>query len=827
MRKWVTLAIWLTAMMAMAVPAKRVKRTIKLEDGSVKEVVLRGDERVHFYEDAEGQAFVQHPSGRFVREEKAVLKARWQKCMEEQQQRLALRREARSRQVVTRAWGDATNPVSGKKKGLVILVNFSDVKMQEMYGNVFFNDFFNKVGFSENGMAGSVHDFFYESSYGKLDLDFDVVGPVTVSKEMAYYGQNDSNGMDLHPAEMVIEACKLADAQGTDFSQYDWDGDGYVDQVFLVYAGYSEASGASENTIWPHEYDLNSAHYYGDGSGTLLLDGVRVNTYAVSSELAGSRGTVADGIGTACHEFSHCLCLPDLYDTDKAVNFGMDAWSVMDYGCYSGQSGIGECPTAYTSYERMYCGWLTPVELKKPQNIQGLKALASNPEAYILYNEGNRNEYYLLENRQQEGFHRYDPGHGLLVIHVDFNKNVWINNSVNNVSTHQRVTVIPADNVLSSSSLGGDVWPGTSGNTSLTDNSKPAATLFNANTDGRMLMGKPIEQITERNGLVSFVFDGGIPLPQLAVPQGLVLTGVTADGFTISWQPVEHASSYELELVAEGDDAPLSPAESILVQEDFSGFNNGKTADGTQDVASKLDEYTRTPGWEGAKLYTTPRDEVKMGSGAGNGRLRSPWFQVVQGGVTILVEARAYKNDEADLVVGCGNEYWGEMDMFTVRLNTEDGIYLYTVTGLSDNCYVYLNGVQRSYVSKMIVFDGLFSQDELSGFFAQAKRVVSSEASSVNALFRQYFTTESTSYTFTELPLDKNYQIRVRAMADGYEDSEWSDTLEAYGLTAIKGVGAKEGKEAGDVRIYDMMGRSLDVYPVRGVYIRNGRKFIQ
>ena len=101
-----TLAVWMTAMMAMAVPAKRVKRTIKLEDGSVKEVVLRGDERVHFYEDAEGQAFVQHPSGRFVREEKAVLEARWQQLMEAQQQRLALRKEARSRRVVTRALGD-------------------------------------------------------------------------------------------------------------------------------------------------------------------------------------------------------------------------------------------------------------------------------------------------------------------------------------------------------------------------------------------------------------------------------------------------------------------------------------------------------------------------------------------------------------------------------------------------------------------------------------------------------------------------------------------------------------------------------------------------
>lgn len=821
-----TLAVWMTAMMAMAVPAKRVKRTIKLEDGSVKEVVLRGDERVHFYEDAEGQAFVQLPGGHFVREEKTVLEARWHQLMEAQQQRLSLRKEARSRRVVTRAWGDVINPVSGQKKGLVILVNFADVKMQGKYGNAYFNDFFNKVGFSENGMAGSVHDFFYESSYGKLDLTFDVVGPVTVSREMAYYGANNKAGNDQHPAEMVIEACQQADSLGTDFTRYDWDGDGYVDQVFVVYAGYSEASGAGENTIWPHEYDLNSAKYYGDGSGALLLDGVRVNTYAVSSELAGTSGSVADGIGTACHEFSHCLCLPDLYDTDKAGNFGMDAWSVMDYGCYSGQNGIGECPTAYTSYERMYCGWLTPVELKEPQNIQGMKALATSPEAYILYNEGNRNEYYLLENRQQEGFHRYDPAHGMLIIHVDFNKNVWINNSVNNVSTHQRVTVIPADNVLSFGSLSGDVWPGTSGNTSLTDSSKPAATLFNANTDGRRLMGKPIEQITERNGLVSFAFDGGIPLPQLAAPQGLALTQVTDDGFSVSWQPVEHASSYELELLTGGNDTPLRPEEAVLIREDFSGFNNGKTADGTQDVASKLDEYTQTPGWEGAKLYTTPRDEVKIGSGAGNGRLRSPWLQVTQDCMTLIIRARAYNKDAAQLVVGYGNEYV-EFDMFQIPLQPTDGNYLLYMQNVAGTGYVYVGGLQRLYLSQFIVLDGQYSQGDLSEFLNGSRQVVAHTATRAEASSRQFFLTENTSFTFTGLSLQQNYRIRVRALADGYADSEWSETLSLADLTPVEKVKMVDGNVLRDVRIYDLMGCPADAGSKRGIYIQNGRKVMK
>ena len=822
-----TLAVWMTAMMAMAVPAKRVKRTIKLEDGSVKEVVLRGDERVHFYEDAEGQAFVQHPSGRFVREEKAVLEARWQQLMEAQQQRLSFRKEARSRQTMTRAWGDATNLVSGQKKGLVILVNFSDVKMQEQYGNAYFNDFFNKVGFSENGMAGSVHDFFYESSYGKLDLTFDVVGPVSVSREMAYYGADGADGNDQHPAEMVIEACQQADLLGTDFTRYDWDGDGYVDQVFVVYAGYSEASGADENTIWPHEHDLNSAKYKGDGSGSLLLDGVRVNTYAVSSELAYTSGTMAAGIGTACHEFSHCLCLPDLYDTQSSANFGMDAWSIMDYGCYSGQRGIGECPTAYTSYERMYCGWLTPTELKEAQNIQGMKALASNPEAYILYNEGNRNEYYLLENRQQEGFHRYDPSHGMLIIHVDFNKNVWINNSVNTVGAHQRVTVIPADDVLTSSTLSGDVWPGTSGNNSLTDSSKPAATLYNANTDGRKLMGKPIEQIMERNGLVSFAFDGGIPLPQLAVPQGLTLTGVTADSFSVSWQPVEHASSYELELVAEGDDAPLSPEEAILVKEDFSRFNNGKTADGTLDVASKLDDYTQTPGWDGTKLYTTPRDEVKMGSGAGNGRLRSPWFQVKQDGVTILVEASAYKTDVSTIRVGVWTGFQ-EQDIFELNLLSGNSSYLLRLQNLTGDSYVYLQGYRRSYVSSLLILDGIYDDvSELSGLFNISNRVVSYSSSRAGAPSRQYFTSESSSYTFNGLSLEKNYRIRVRALADGYADSEWSETLSLADLTPVEKVKMAGGNVLRDVRIYDLMGCPADAGSKRGIYIQNGRKVMK
>lgn len=828
MRKIIFFSIWLMALMVMAVPAKHVKCAITLADGTKKEVVLRGDEHVHFYEDAEGNAFVRRGKDLFVREEKAVLTERWQKRIEERNELLARRAAVRRSNMQTRAWGDVSNPMSGKKKGLVILVNFSDKKMQARYDNAYYNDFFNKVGFKENDMAGSVHDFFYESSYGKFDLTFDVIGPVTVGKPMSYYGENDESGMDKHPAELVIEACKLADQKGVDFSTYDWDGDGYVDQVFLVYAGYSEASGAASNTIWPHEYDLNSAKYYGDGTGVLSVDGVKVDTYAMSSELAGTSGTTSDGIGTACHEFSHCLCLPDLYDAQNpnSGNFGMNAWDLMDYGCYAGKKGIGECPTGYTSYERMYCGWLTPTELTSPCKVSGLKALAKNPEAYIIYNQANRNEFYILENRQQIGFHSYDPAHGLLIIHVDFDKNVWINNAVNSEKLHQRVTIIPADNNLTDNSLQGDVWPGASGDhTALTDTSIPAATLFNANRDGRKFMGKPIEKIAERNACISFSFDGGIPLPRLDVPVGLQAIQVSPSGFTATWQAVSNATSYELELTEEGGVDSLTPTQAMMLDEDFSGFNNGGTSDGMFDIASKLDEYTKMQGWKGMRLYTTPRNEVKVGSSAGNGTLSSPWLKPTSGNITLLLAARRYKTDAASMIISYASGNY-EQDVFYFGLGETEAYSLMYLQGVNAGCYLSFKGEMRAYISRIMVLDGLFQIDELTEVLGAPMRMIGA-APEHRACSKRTVIVDKNSHVFTGLSADKTYYFRVRALAEGYEDSEWSESFEVQLKTDIKGIETANGNAMKSVETYDLQGRAVRGTAKHGIYIRNGRKILR
>lgn len=503
---------------AMAIPAKPIKKTIKLSDGTVREVVLRGDENIHFYQDAEGLKYMGSEQSGFRLVDSKQIATTWT-------EKLDARNVARAARAPRKAtWGSEKNPISGSKRGIIILANFADKKMTSAHDNAFFNNYFNQVGFNKESHVGSVHDYFYDQSYGKFDLTFDVVGPVTVSKNLKYYGANDEDGNDMYPATMISEAVKLADQQGVNFSKYDWDGDGKVDQVYVIYAGYGEAAGGADNTIWPHEYELSACAEWGDGSGAIKVDGVTVDTYACSSELAGNSGSKVNGIGTACHEFSHCMAIPDIYDTNNA-NCGMGMLDLMDGGSYNGPNNDGEVPCGYTSYERMYCGWLTPTELKSAGSVKDMKSIGGTksgntftniPTAYIIYNDKNRNEYYLLENRQtSDRWFQYGYAHGLLVIHVDFSSSAWKENSINTDSKHQRMVPIAADNKYdtdsfnSDSGIQGKTFPGTKKKTELTDSSTPAATLYNANTSGKKLMSKPITKITETGGTISFDFMGG------------------------------------------------------------------------------------------------------------------------------------------------------------------------------------------------------------------------------------------------------------------------------------------------------------------------------
>lgn len=814
-----SIALAMLTLTASAVPARRTQRTLTLSDGTQVTATLSGDENYHYWKTADGRAFVMNEEN--IPQEISLQQAQ-SKLQAKVQARNAHRIAKRTKHKA--AWGAETNPISGERKGLVILVNYKDKKMQHTQAE--YNDYFNKAGYSDNNCTGSVRDYFLSQSYGKFSLDFDVMGPVTLSKNLSYYGDNDSDGNDKHAAEMVAEAVKLA-VSGIDLKKYDWDGDGYVDQVYVVYAGYGEHADAPANTIWPHEFELSEAAKYNDGPGALTINGVTIDTYACSSELRGSSGNKMDGIGTACHEFSHCLAIPDMYDTSAdGENFGMNVWDLMDYGSYNGEDGYGETPAPFTSYERMYCGWLTPVELTQPCNVNDMPAITKEPVAYLIRNANPKfpGEYYLLENHQQESWDAYAPAHGMLVLHVDFNSNAWKQNTVNNVASHQRMTIIPADGKLSHYNTAGDTWPGTSKKTALTDSSNPAAKLYNLNSNGRKFMGRPIENITEKDGLISFTFDGGKALPQLATPTALPATQVTASGFTAQWQKVEGATSYEVQLTATGNNEG-SIEESIMLDEDFKGFNNGKTQDGNQDVANKLDEYTQTTGWTGLKLFTTPRNEVKMGSSSVAGRLTTPAVSPSNGAITVVIVARWFNEKSNKLQIGYSEgdeqaELRGE-----ATLEKEDAYFAVPIEDVSEGCQVVLYSSNRAYVSRVIVLDGTFSDDDLSTLFKAPVKTIGKRAQAHKSK-SQTVTTAATAYTFTNLTADATYTYRVRALADGFATSNWSEPIQVSLATGIHEATGADDASAQPAALYDLLGHRITGTPQRGIYIKDGRKIM-
>ena len=351
-------------------------------------------------------------------------------------------------------------PVIGEQKGLVILVEYQDVPFT--YGDYdYFNRMLNEEGFSDYGSLGSAKDWFIYNSNGKFLPDFDVYGPVVLPHEREYYGGNDPYGNDKRAEEMVIDACTMLD-DDVDFSVYDRDGDGVIDNVFLFYAGKGEHDSGVKNAVWPHSWNISLGH----PDDEFIYDGVKLDYYACTCEYP-SGYKRPDGIGTFVHEFSHVMGLPDLYVTTYTGGFTPGEWSVMDKGPYNNDRLT---PPNYSSYEKCALGWFDflPLEAGRVE----LPDFATTNVAYALPTDSN-NEFYFFENRQQIGNDEFLPGHGMLVWHIDFKAEVWAMNIVNNARNHQYVDLIEADNVKTESTRAADAFPGSKEVTSFGFDTKP------------------------------------------------------------------------------------------------------------------------------------------------------------------------------------------------------------------------------------------------------------------------------------------------------------------------------------------------------------------
>jgi len=425
------------------------------------------------------------------------------------------RRIAKAAQLNESITSNRTFPRTGSPKSIVILVNFSDVAFVTPNPKNAFSNLLNEPGYSANGGTGSAKDYFKTASFGVSSPDFVVVGPYTLPNSRSFYGENNNDGDDKNPRQMVVDACRAAHADGVNFSVYDTDLDGVVDNVFIYYAGHNEAEGGPKESVWPHRWALSTP---------LNLNNVLISGYACTSELRGSTGSNMCGIGTFVHEFGHVYGLPDYYATNGGTHHTLSNWNVMDGGAYLNN---GRTPPTYSLYDRFQLGWILPTLLKSPLDVS-LAGLQATNKGFIITQTGNHNmngvspnptEFFTLENRQKTGWDTFLPNSGMLITRINFNSTTWRNNGPNNDASLMGVDIIEADGIANTSTLAGDVFPGNRDIRSYSPVSRSGVTY-----------NQPITDINSTGGIISFKFMGGGNRPEIRTDANKVTTFTTLYG---------------------------------------------------------------------------------------------------------------------------------------------------------------------------------------------------------------------------------------------------------------------------------------------------------
>lgn len=466
-----------------AIPADPTPVKVQQPDGSSVTLVLHGDEWLHFNTTEDGYTVVKNNDGYYVYAllEEGQLKAtqvvahdakdrqseevaflaeitKYQVPAMSEENRQKMTEGNHRRQVKLNATRRNAKHAYDNFRGLVILVEFNDMKFSRDDYKEIMNDMINKkdyTGYDNEQFTGSMRDYFYDNSNGKFDPQFDIAGPYTVN-----YSQYDGNDK----ARTIMEAAVDSADVDVNFKNYDCDGDGTVDVIYFIFAGYaSNFSGNDKRLIWPHKTALIN-YYVWDGHqfGKIVKDDVNLGACACSTEMYGwvnNPSTLKiNGIGTICHEFSHVLGLPDFYVTDYSHNNHPGDWSVMAGG---NDNNYGRDPVGYSLYERWAVGFCEEPETINTVSDYTLPPLFQDQKGYRI-NTPNENEFFLLENRQKDLFKwdKYLPGSGMLVFRVDRSDlKPWNENKVNNDSTHLYYKLIRARGDNGNASNSDDVFP--------------------------------------------------------------------------------------------------------------------------------------------------------------------------------------------------------------------------------------------------------------------------------------------------------------------------------------------------------------------------------
>lgn len=572
-RFFAAVLLFMSAITIFAVPSKRLRRTFVLTDGSNVEATLIGNQDVSYYITDDGHIILKtHLGYKLGEREKDDIEALKQSMSSRHARRIG-------------SHASASLSSEGRKYVPLLLVEFKDLPFTIRhsrdsllsYYDQYCNGLRNGERYTGHGSYGSIKDYFVEQSQSQFDPEFVVIGPVRLDSCYAHYGadrMNDRGSVLQHDEnynDFRKEAIKKALELEVDWTVFDNDGDNRVDMLYFLYAGLGQNNGGGSDAIWPKETTTS-----------ITIDDICFATSAACCELQPSQrdaqgnivATKADGIGVFIHELSHALGLPDFYDT-RGTAFGMDIWSVMDYGEYCGD---GYHPVNYTAYERDFMGWESMTTITEPSTLH-IPCFAEGGGGYKVVNEKNANEYYILENRQGMGWDTRlgRIATGLQVTHVDYSSSLWSANSVNTDKYHQRMTVIAANNLYQGSytaksdeeyitTLEGQLFPGKTGNHELTDETTPASVVFTGK-----YMSKPILDIQETEGIITLKI---CPLGTLPKAANLMPTEISDEGFTAQWDEVPGAKYYNVELW--NDDVLLERHDSVQgLKCRFDGLSSG------------------------------------------------------------------------------------------------------------------------------------------------------------------------------------------------------------------------------------------------------------
>lgn len=573
---------------AFAIPADPSPKKALQPDGTYLTVLMRGDENSHLFYTEDGYPLWFNRATRayeyarlcgnaiggsgLVAADKAVRTAEASKYLSalnvsDIRQASAAKPSGMKKAAKRSDYLISDFPTIGRQKSLVILFEFSDVKFSSIDDpHQFYTDMLNQEGFTwTNGAEGSARDFYVQSSFGLFDPEFVVVGPVTLSGKATYYGSDDG-GQDVNMGEAIEEACNLLDSE-IDFSEYDTNGDGYVDNIYFFYAGGGQADDPNgTDYIWPHSAVVEEAW-----GKKLVYDGKTIGHYACSNELRYSAiGEVnPTGIGTFVHEFGHVLGLVDHYDTSYGyLTFGLGAYDTMASGSYNNNMNT---PPLFSAFERAELAWLDYDTLTvATDTVTLIPDLAVSNRALRLNVPGKDNEFFVMENRQQNGFDAYLPGCGMLVWHIDQDEEAWENNTVNTNASHQRIVIVEADGILSDATRDGDTFPGTAG-----------ITQYDLSSwDGDPLVS--FDDVTLENDTIRLLLAGtGF---RMDAPAAVTASEVEDSSFVVTWEPVAHAKYYVVSISTTGDDGGTAYVEGF----DYANYDTSEalTIDGLEPLTT-------------------------------------------------------------------------------------------------------------------------------------------------------------------------------------------------------------------------------------------------